>query len=239
MTDCMHVRDQLLEGDADTRVALADHLEGCAGCRQLAQAIADVDRSCQEAFEPLLNAPLAPPKSSTRTWRLTMPALILATAASLALALWPGLSDRSTTAKPTVEGPAPDDLAGSSFLVPWNALTEKEWGERAAKHLAAYQTMGGEHTPRSKMRALAEIGLCAENANEAAPPYYQSLDGSTYNVAWAAAATVEVQHPGTLDGADLPTEVANGIRYLAKTFAEKPLATDAERALFSPAKTNE
>jgi len=90
-------------------------------------------------------------------------------------------------------------LARDNASIPWNALSESDWGERSKNLLDAYVLSHDELQGEELLLVLCQLGRAAENANEASSPHYQQVDGKWVNVAWHAAATLVVARPALLE----------------------------------------
>ena len=315
---CADVRQRLLQGSSDTLAELEPHLRTCHDCRRLAAAIDGIDAELHGALDEVLSRPLAVPAPPARRFSMAIPAVVLAAAASLVLALVPSVGGRSmgsffpdfglsstevedvirgaeilgdddlsaaqwgdrrdrlfglwkddsvsdeearfrllaqigrsaslageirapyfvqqdggmvnhflaeaaamneasggallTKASPQVvalilgvdpsgqaDAEALVKLARDNATIPWNALSESDWGERANQLLDAYVLSHDELQGEELFVVLCQLGRAAENANMASGPHYQKVDGTWVNVAWHAAATLVVARPALLD----------------------------------------
>ena len=83
--------------------------------------------------------------------------------------------------------------------IPWNALTEDDWADRAERLLEGYRTHRDQLSQKQLMVALAQMGRSAENANQGVPPFYGPVPGHeggpAVNRAWYAAAMLEMAQP--------------------------------------------
>ena len=97
--------------------------------------------------------------------------------------------------------------------IPWNALSEQDWGLTAHQLLALAPTVSdADHGLR--FRLYAQIGRAAENANVPAPPYYDQVDvggaRKVVNLYWWKASEIGAKHPELYD--QIATDLAADIR---------------------------
>ena len=85
--------------------------------------------------------------------------------------------------------------------IPWNALSEQDWGLKAS----ALRELAGEiwFVDRVELREplfllYAQIGNAAENRNNSAPPFYESVGNKTVNYYWYLAATMAHDEPALM-----------------------------------------
>jgi len=86
-------------------------------------------------------------------------------------------------------------LAAHTAAIPWNALSESDWADRASELLASYVQVRDRLDGPELLAVLLQLGRAAENANQAAAPYYETVAGQSVNVPWLAAATLVVARP--------------------------------------------
>mgnify|MGYP007044688038 FL=1 len=105
------------------------------------------------------------------------------------------------------------DAADEVGSIPWNALSEQDWGSRAQELLRMSDEVWFIDRPelREPMFLLyAQIGRAAENANQGSPPYYESVGGRTVNYFWYLAAALAHRDPSLMSkitDADLNTSI--------------------------------
>jgi len=214
---CAEVRRALLEGDPlAPDPAVVAHVEGCAACREVAEAVAAVDRDLARGVDAVLAQPLPVPVATTdsATTRaaatrryLTMSALVLATAATLALALGPSLSSPSGPSDLATRSEKVDAdraLLSATERLPDDALTLSGWAARRDGLHAVWSSEARSWPAAERFALAAQLGRSAELAGEAVAPYFVSRDGQLVNAFYAEARRVDDADP-----ADLLQEVAD------------------------------
>ncbi len=86
--------------------------------------------------------------------------------------------------------------------VPWNGLTEEEWGAQASRLLLLERELwfidrAGLREPLFRLHA--QIGRASESSQNAAPPFYEELGGLTVNLYTTLAGAMAAEEPSLLD----------------------------------------
>ncbi len=93
------------------------------------------------------------------------------------------------------------DAADEVASIPWNALSEADWGIRAQELLRLSNEIWFIDRPELReplFLLYAQIGRAAENASQGSPPYYESVRGSTVNYFWYLAASLAHRDPSLM-----------------------------------------
>jgi hypothetical protein len=85
--------------------------------------------------------------------------------------------------------------------IPWNALSEQDWGLRANDLLRLSDELW--FVDRNELREpqfllFAQIGRAAESSNNPSPPYYENVDGKTVNYFWYMAGAMAYKDPSLM-----------------------------------------
>ena len=99
--------------------------------------------------------------------------------------------------------------------IPWNQLTEAEWGLKAEE----LRKLGDELWFIDRPEVIeplfvlyGQIGRAAENMNNTSPPFYASIDGQTVNYYWFLAGAMAHQDPALLSKIT-DSDVNDSIKY--------------------------
>jgi hypothetical protein len=89
----------------------------------------------------------------------------------------------------------------SIAAIPFDAITEQEWGIRANELLSLTDEIW--FIDRQELREplfmlYAQIGRAAENSNQGAPPFFANVDGQAVNYYWYLAGTLAFADPSLL-----------------------------------------
>lgn len=125
--------------------------------------------------------------------------------------------------------------------IPWNALSEQDWGLRANDLLRLSDEMW--FVDRAELREplfllYAQIGRAAESSNNPSPPYYENVDGKTVNYYWYLAGAMAYKDPSLMS--KLTDQSLNAsIQYYkdeldAGRFKPLTLAFDLDETEFDP-----
>ncbi len=120
-----------------------------------------------------------------------------------------GRKERDPTIRPidqraTVPDDASDrliDAADEVASIPWNALSEADWGIRAQELLRLSNEIWFIDRPELReplFLLYAQIGRAAENASQGSPPYYEAVRGTTVNYFWYLAASLAHRDPSLM-----------------------------------------
>ncbi len=93
------------------------------------------------------------------------------------------------------------DAADEVATIPWNALSEADWGIRAQELLRLSREIWFVDRPELReplFLLYAQIGRAAENASQGTPPYYEGVRGRTVNYFWYLAASLAHQDPSLM-----------------------------------------
>jgi len=176
---CADVRQQLLEGDPTPSAAVRDHLAGCAGCRRLAEAVGDADDQLHDGLAAVLDRPLSVPVPRRRM-SMTVPALIVAAAASLTLALAPVLPDFGTSSG------APDlAVLEGTAAIPAEALSATDWADRRDRLHRLWTDHGEALSVDERFGLAVQLGRAAALASEPVAPFFDRGDNVFYGEARA------------------------------------------------------
>ena len=206
---CEHVRERLLEGSSDTRAELYAHLTECSACRRIADAIDGVDRDLHEGLDAALARPLSVPLPTKRRLSMAVPTLIIAAAASLALALIPSVGGRtlgSFLPDFGVTAVEVDDVIRGAEILNDSDLSASQWADRRDR---LYDVLVSDGPPEGKarFRLLAQIGRTASLAGELREPFFTNVDGRMTNRYLAEAAAMNEASGGALLSTASPSVV--------------------------------
>lgn len=120
-----------------------------------------------------------------------------------------GRVERDETIRPidqrAVVPPSAADMAMTAVdevaTIPWNALSEQDWGLEAYKLRELAKEIWFIDRPelREPMFMLyAQIGRAAENANTGSPPFYEQIGDRTVNYYWYLAGSMAHEDPTLL-----------------------------------------
>lgn len=133
------------------------------------------------------------------------------------------------------------DAAEEVGSIPWNALSEQDWGSRAQRLLRLSDEVW--FVDRTELREplfllYSQIGRAAENANQGSPPYYEQVAGRTVNYYWYLAAALAHRDP-TLMSKITDPELNASITYYkdqidSGVFAPATVAFDDREQRFDP-----
>jgi len=93
------------------------------------------------------------------------------------------------------------DAADEVASIPWNALSEADWGIRAQELLRLSNEIWFIDRPELReplFLLYAQIGRAAENASQGSPPYYEAVRGTTVNYFWYLAASLAHRDPSLM-----------------------------------------
>jgi len=100
--------------------------------------------------------------------------------------------------------------------IPWNALSEQDWGLKAG----ALRSLAEEiwFVDRPELREplfllYGQIGRAAENANSAAPPFYELVSELSVNYYWYMAGAMAHEQPDLLSAMEDPDVATSVINY--------------------------
>lgn len=82
--------------------------------------------------------------------------------------------------------------------IPWNALSEQDWGLRANDLYNLADEMWFVDRPELReplFLLYSQIGRAAESSNNPSPPYYENVDGKTVNYFWYLAGSMAYKDP--------------------------------------------
>ena len=133
------------------------------------------------------------------------------------------------------------DKSDEVASIPWNALSENDWGLRAQELLRLTDSVWFVDRPELReplFMLYSQIGRAAENANQGSPPFYAEVRGRTVNYFWYLAAALAHRDPALMSkitDADLNTSIT----YLkdqidSGTFEPMQLSFDDEGRTFDP-----
>ena len=210
--NCESVREALVTG---APLSKPDHLDQCEDCRELSARLdagwGDLNRGLgawadggdfDAAFERAVKE--APANNG---WHLERGFHVLLLAAmvlfALVLAVGSPWQNRQAEAPPVdwtdVEVHL-DEVSG----VPWNALSDVDWGDVAddmlvdADRLEAEGAVDDDGLRELLFLVWIQTGRAAENGNNARQPYYEIVDGRVVNFYWYAAASLAYIDPSLM-----------------------------------------
>lgn len=133
------------------------------------------------------------------------------------------------------------DAADEVGSIPWNALSEQDWGSRAQRLLRLADEVWFIDRPelREPMFLLySQLGRAAENANQGSPPYYEQVSGRTVNYFWYLAAALAHRDPSLMSKIT-DSDLNTSITYLkdqidSGAFAPATIAFDDRQQDFNP-----
>lgn len=85
--------------------------------------------------------------------------------------------------------------------IPWNAMAPAQWGIEGQKLLALVDSLWFIEKPEQReplFLLYVQIGYCAENQNNPAPPFYEAIGGQFVNYYHYLAATLAYQDPSLM-----------------------------------------
>ena len=150
----------------------------------------------------------------------------------------PRLRDALRTAAGTPpDAPPPSELmsyVASTATIPWNALSPRDWNQRADRLLEGYRTTHERLQQAELLRLLGQIGRTSAHGGRTEEPVYGEVRGQLVNRAWLAAAMVELASPGLLEATIKDTAVVDEIEQLRQQVLAGDLPMMAYRDALVP-----
>ena len=107
--------------------------------------------------------------------------------------------DMVKTVPAPVDEKAIESVVSESEKVPWNAISDTDWGAKADElqgHVSTLLSANAVHSDTLRpllFRTSAEAGRAAENGNNPRAPLFATVEGRTVNFNWYLAASLAHQ----------------------------------------------
>ena len=144
------------------------------------------------ALDEVLSRPLAVPAPPARRFSMAIPAVVLAAAASLVLALVPSVGGRSMGSffpDFGLSSTEVEDVIRGAEILGDDDLSAAQWGDRRDRLFGLWKD-DSVSDEEARFRLLAQIGRSASLAGEIRAPYFVQQDGGMVNHFLAEAAAM-------------------------------------------------